>query len=247
MPMNPKLLRPRTSSQPAAPSGTPASLLLRFDGANGSTSFVDSSPAGLTVTAYGDAQISTAQSKWGGASGYFDGDTAYLSTPATSAIDISSSDFTMECWVYPVSLGGNNQQVLFHNSDSDNTGLMFGAQCFGNPNTLDILLGDGISWGVLLEGEAVLVNNQWQHVAAVRFGDEYRLFVNGAIVGSATQSYSSPSYSEDATIGRFRSTQALAWEGYIDDFRIVKGLAVYGANGNFTPPTGPLSAYANPQ
>lgn len=220
-----------------------ASLLLHMDGSNGSTTFTDSSQNALTVTAYGDAEISTAESKFGGSSGYFDGDTAYLSTPATSAIDISSSDFTMECWVYPVSLGGNVPQVIFHNSEDDYKGLVIGAQMFGNAYSLDLLMGD--TWAVQVPGDNALVNNQWQHIAAVRFGDEYRLFVNGVIVASATNSYDAPSFNEDATIGRFRSTQALAWDGHIDDFRIVRGLAVY--QGPFVPPTGPLTAIATPQ
>jgi hypothetical protein len=45
------------------------SFLLHMDGTNGSTTFTDSGPNGLTVGAYGNAQISTAQSVFGGASG----------------------------------------------------------------------------------------------------------------------------------------------------------------------------------
>jgi hypothetical protein len=52
MAMNNKLLRPKATA--AAPTGTPASLLLHFDG-----SFADSSPNALTVTANGDAAINT--------------------------------------------------------------------------------------------------------------------------------------------------------------------------------------------
>ncbi|MEL0120796.1 MAG: LamG domain-containing protein, partial [Opitutae bacterium] len=44
------------------------SLLLKGDGTNGSTTIVDSSPSPKTVTAVGNAQISTAQSKFGGSS-----------------------------------------------------------------------------------------------------------------------------------------------------------------------------------
>ena len=49
------------------------SLYLKMNGANGSTSFLDSSRFGHTVTANGNAQVSTAQSKFGGASAAFDG------------------------------------------------------------------------------------------------------------------------------------------------------------------------------
>ena len=44
------------------------SLLLHCDGSDASTTFTDSSSNGHTVTASNDAQIDTAQSKFGGAS-----------------------------------------------------------------------------------------------------------------------------------------------------------------------------------
>lgn len=52
------------------------SLLLHMDGANGSTTFTDSGPNALTITPTGTT-ISTSQAKYG-ASGYFNGTSAYL-------------------------------------------------------------------------------------------------------------------------------------------------------------------------
>jgi hypothetical protein len=49
------------------------SLLLHGNGTNGSTTITDNSPSPKTVTAVGNAQISTAQSKYGGGSIAFDG------------------------------------------------------------------------------------------------------------------------------------------------------------------------------
>ena len=56
-------------------------LLLPFTGANNSTTFTDASPNPKTITPYGNTKISTAQSKWGSGSGYFDGSGDYLTTP----------------------------------------------------------------------------------------------------------------------------------------------------------------------
>src|SRR5690606_25450842 len=61
-------------------------LLLHMDGADGSTMFIDSSANGLTVTANGNAQIDTAQSKFGGAAALFDGNGDYLALPSTGAL-----------------------------------------------------------------------------------------------------------------------------------------------------------------
>lgn len=56
----------------------PASLLLKFDGVNNSTTFTDSSKYNHTVTAYGNTCLKTAQSKSGGSSASFDGTGDYL-------------------------------------------------------------------------------------------------------------------------------------------------------------------------
>ncbi len=74
-------------------------LLLHADGSNGSTVFVDSGSNGKTVTAYGNAQISTAQSKFGGASAYFDGNGDYLSVPSSDDWSFGTEAFTMEAWI----------------------------------------------------------------------------------------------------------------------------------------------------
>ena len=73
-------------------------LLLHFDGTDGSTTFVDSSPSGKTVTAVGNAQIDTAQYKFGGASGLFDGNGDYLSVPDSDDWYFGTGDFTIDAW-----------------------------------------------------------------------------------------------------------------------------------------------------
>jgi hypothetical protein len=59
--------------------------LLHFDGDNASTTFLDES--GKTWTRYGDAQISTAQNKFGPSSGLFDGTGDYITTPQNADFD----------------------------------------------------------------------------------------------------------------------------------------------------------------
>ena len=66
------------------------SLLLYGDGTNGSTAIVDSSSNAHAITVNGDAQISTAQSKFGGASMYFDGTGDYITAPSDSSFDFGT-------------------------------------------------------------------------------------------------------------------------------------------------------------
>jgi len=77
------------------------SLLLHGDGTNGSTTITDSSPTPKTVTAVGDAQISTAQSKFGGSSLFFNNNFANaITTPSNAAFAFDTNDFTVEAWIY---------------------------------------------------------------------------------------------------------------------------------------------------
>ena len=71
------------------------SLLLHGDGADNGTVFTDNSHSPKTVTAYGNAKTSTAQSKFGGSSIFFDGNGDYLVSPSNSAFQFGTGDFTI--------------------------------------------------------------------------------------------------------------------------------------------------------
>lgn len=73
-------------------------LLLSFDGSHGSTSFVDTSVNPKTVSAIGQASLSTADKKWGTASLAVDGSGDYANVPATADFAFGLNDFTVECW-----------------------------------------------------------------------------------------------------------------------------------------------------
>jgi Insecticide toxin TcdB middle/N-terminal region/FG-GAP-like repeat/Salmonella virulence plasmid 65kDa B protein len=82
-------------------------LLTHMDGADGSTSFTDSSSLGNAVTALGDAQIDTAQSKFGGASALFDGNGDYLTVASSPAFDLWAGDATIEFFARFPTISGN--------------------------------------------------------------------------------------------------------------------------------------------
>ena len=74
-------------------------LLLHMDGSNGSTTITDSSSNSFSVTAYGNAQLSTTEKKFGTASAYFDGNSDELRFTAPAL----NGDFTAEAFIYPES------------------------------------------------------------------------------------------------------------------------------------------------
>lgn len=218
----------------ADPYFSNVSLLLPMDGANGSTTFIDESNNAFTVTANGNAQISTAQSKFGGASAYFDGTGDFLTIAHDAAIVFGSDSFTLECWVRPTSSAGG---TIY--SKRANTSTYAGLNLYtGTSNlypALYVELGGGnFGWEIGATSSVALTLNGWNHVALVRNGSQWNLYINGVSGISATNSNSI--YDDGSNVGIGAGNGAsFPIEGYIDDFRITKGVARYTAS--FTPPT----------
>jgi YD repeat-containing protein len=91
--------------------------------------------------------------------------------------------------------------------------------------------GDGIS---VQSAAGAIAANTWYHVAVARQGSNLRMFINGVLVGTSTNTTNSSSTGA-LFIGRLNSTYPENdWNGYIDDFRISKGVARYTTS--FAPP-----------
>jgi hypothetical protein len=235
MPMNPRLLRPKRAAAAAPPSGTPASLLLHFDG-----DFNDSSPNALTVTANGDATISTAEKKFGSGSAYFDGSGDYLEVSDEGEFDFGTGDFTVEAWVYPTDASFPNSIVSKRASGEDDLALVLYVY---QASTYLVVSSDGTTWELNGGGTATVNNNVWGHIALVREGSTFSVYWNGVLSQSFSSSLSIFNSSVPLTIGGGgAANQDLV--GHIDELRIVKGLAVY--TGPFIPPTAPLPVVASP-
>lgn len=95
-------------------------LLLSSNGTNADTTFTDDSPiTPHTVTANGNAQLDTADKKFGSASGRFDGTGDYLTIPDDADFDLSASDGGFDAWVKPVVGSSNNYTVFRQDIDAD--------------------------------------------------------------------------------------------------------------------------------
>jgi hypothetical protein len=214
------------------------SLLLHGDGTNGSTTIIDSSPTPKTVTAFGNAQISTAQSKFGGASLRFTVDsTDHLSIPASRSLQVGADDFTVEAWVYLlgnrtfnhiVSKGGQNAREWALNVGPSNISFYW--------STNGLSLGDSS-----VSRSATLPLNEWMHIAAVKSGTTIKIFKDGVQQGSDGAFTSIFSGNGTFWVGRFMDFGQISHSlnGHLDDLRITKGVARYTAN--FTPPTAPFA------
>ena len=198
------------------------SLLLRGDGTNGSTTILDESFSPKTVTAYGNAQISTAQSKYGGSSIAFDGSGDYLSVPASTQFSLSTVDYTIEFWAYWSSTSGI--QVIV---ECFTGGTGPGWTLYKNSsNRIDLYSG-----GAVFSGVTSLSGASWYYIAVCKSSTNYKLFING--VQDVSVTYASANDSSDVLEVGGRGT-SFSFNGYIDDLRITKGVARYTSN--FTPP-----------
>jgi hypothetical protein len=202
------------------------SLLLHCDGSNGSTTFTDNSPSPKTATANNGAAISTVQSKFGGASGLFDGTDDYVTVPDNSAFDFGAGNFTIEYWEYRTS-NAINKPVIARNSNGQPP-WMLGWTESGNIN---FFAGNGSSWSIASAvSMGTIITNSWTHYAVTRQGNTFRTFQNGTQISTFTSAATLPDGAGSLQIGRYAATYY--YPGYLDELRITKGVARY--TGNFT-------------
>lgn len=206
--------------------------LLHFDGANASTTFTDQK--GHTFTASGNAQLTTTSPMFGTACYTSTGTTAatYISSPATTDWDMGSGDFTCEGWAKTAA--PSSLMIMMTNRTSG--GSDRGPTVFSNGSGgLRGFCGDatGVNFGDCTGG--TLPANTWFHWAYTRSGTSFRLFLNGAQVGSTATSSTTCGTGQALTIGRDPGTTGREWAGQMDDFRRTKGVARYTAS--FSVPT----------
>jgi hypothetical protein len=186
-----------------------------------------------------------------GGSGYFDGVGDYLTAPATSNLEFGSGDFTIEFWWYTTL---SSRQALYHGSFGtdwsigiDCTSQKIGIWASSNGTSWNLINADPGGNGV---GTITLPVNSWNHIAYVRSGTTWSLYVNGVrdlnltgISGSIVDRASS-----QKGIGVWWSAGVTPGPttGYISNFRVLKGTALY-SGATYTVPTAPLTAIVNTQ
>ena len=156
------------------------SLLLPGNGTNGAqnNTFLDSSTNNFTITRNGNTTQGTfspfSQTGWGN---YFSGGANYLTAPNNTALDLSTGDFTVECWFYPTSFAAFSPLVYRYNGNySTGADFQFGIGVTTS-GSVTVRPYQGITDYTLTAGTAVL--NTWNHIAFVRTGNTFWGFVNG--------------------------------------------------------------------
>jgi hypothetical protein len=170
---------------------------------------------------------------------YFDGSGDYISVADGNYKTYGTDDFTIEMWFRATSSFPNNWLASDANSAGTTASMSVGI-FLENPNVkAQVITSAGTR---ALNGTTTVVTNAWNHVAVTRNGTTLTLWINGisshAITISASETINDST--EPWVIGRCGQYDGLYFNGYISDFRIVKGTAVYTSA--FTPPTSKLTA-----
>ncbi|MBI5953670.1 MAG: hypothetical protein HY865_18605 [Chloroflexi bacterium] len=226
-----------TPSWPDADAYT--SAMLHMDGVDTSTNFVDQT--GKSWVVGGNAQVDNFHKKFGNGSALFDGSGDYIYTANHTSFDFGSGDFTIEAWVRFNSIA--TTQVIFdkRSASYNYPSFMLGYsasshQWFFNSSK------NGTSYAVTLAGGTAAANT-WYHVAAVRSGDVWKLYVDGQPVSSATVSGAVVLNSGNVFIGA-QGVGTNSFNGWLDEVRISKGVARWTAA--FTPPSSPYEMELTP-
>jgi len=208
---------------PAIPAST--KLLMHFDGADGGTTFTDSSLSAHSITRTGTVTTSNVQSKFGGTS-LKNLNEGALIIPNSSDFNLGLNDFTIECWVYLLSYNTFNTVLDATNSPSGAI-WRFWASYSGSSNKVNFY---GVTSSV-----AVSLNT-WTHIAVSRVSGSTKVYVNG-VGGTAVTLGNIASNNSNIVIGK---TDTFGSNMYIDELRVRVGEAVYTSN--FTPPAAPFTS-----
>ena len=183
------------------------------------------------ISVFGNPQVSTTQSKFGGASAYINA----ITGGSNNALQIPQNDdfkwgaftnYTIEAWVYhtawqPTASANTGEGSASVISLSRSTGFI--VWCFGfnevGKITLDYSTSGGFGGTTIQETTTTGALNTWQHIAMVKTGSSVALYVNGVSKATGTIS-GTVTYgaSENLRIGQ------QYWGGtlYVDDLRMSK-------------------------
>ena len=215
-------------------------LLISSDYGAGTTFFDRATNKAITNN---NVTKSSTQKKFGNTSAYFNGTTAGL-------ILADSDDFyfnvptTIDTWVYYTAFTRYGDTIYKQYISS-----------ISYLNSYDIVVdycGDGSHYTVRVDyptyattgydaiyggstvGDALSLNT-WYHIAVIYNAPNVYLYINGILKGTNAGDYSPQNYSDVIYIGYDRYYSSDCLYGYLDEFRISKGIARWTSN--FTPPT----------
>jgi hypothetical protein len=213
--------------------------LLHMSGTNGSTTFIDNSPNGYTVTRLGNPSISTAQSKFNNGSAFFSYG-SYLRMPIGAGSFYGFSEWTCECWIYPTSINVFGSATLVDFYIFGQGGFRWSINSGGY-----LTYTDSGSGGATRTSNGNITFNTWNHIAICRsiaFGGVLFL-INGGLSGTLSIVGNPTTPSQLVYIGALPNGES-PFDGYMSDLRFTKSVVryptVFTYPSTYTMPTSPF-------
>lgn len=200
-------------------------LLLHFD-----NSWTDSSASNRS-TATNTASLSSAQSKFGGYSSYFN--STNITYADSDDWDFGAGDFTIDCWIRKDATG--SWKYICGQANSSGSLFPFHFSILSTNLMFFSASSNGSSAAFTMSGTTAISANTWYHVCVVRNGNTWKMFLNGTQEATTTSSITLYNSAQSFGVGSNGAYTVNKWIGYIDEFRVSKGIARWTSN--FTPPT----------
>ena len=217
------------------------SLLASFDGIDGragSPEYISEDSNAQVATFVSGAVLDDAEFKFGSTSllvkGTADGVT-FPSPSPNNLYNFGDGDFTIEMWVrFDASPTGN--KMFIGQWLSPNLSwvwlIVSGALRFDRST-------NGTAQTTVVSNAFVPSSGQWYHIAVVRNGTQMQQWIDGVAQGSPSATIGTSTLfnsAADVEIGWYVAG-GFGHDGWIDDIRVTKGLALYEFNTNFALPT----------
>jgi hypothetical protein len=194
-----------------------------------------SAPKVQAISPFSPSSPYSVASHGGGAR--FDGTNNYLAVPHSA---LGTQDFTIETWINTWDFGTVPQVLIGNVVNSGASGTQWEL----------VVLTDGLiklqGWFPTYIGSnsAIKLNN-WNHIAVTRSGSTFRIYINGVLDNTTTDT-SNFSSAVDLYIGReyYGATTWNIMHSYLSGLRVVTGTALY-TGATLTVPTTPPTAVAN--
>lgn len=196
------------------------SLLCHFDGADGSTTFTDSSSNSLSLTAVGDAQLDTAQFKYGTASLLLDGTGDRVTLPNNAVLNLQA-DFTIEFWIR---LNTSTSAGTILALGDDGTAGEQAQLVYWNGTQISFYASSGAAANNIANNVTIGTpsNLTWHYVRVSRIDDVYFLSMDGVLRPTFTSSLT-PNNGTSHAIGNDPATLSTPLACHLDELRITKG------------------------
>ena len=158
---------------------------------------------------------------------YFDGDSDYLTIPYSDDWNFGNGDFTIDFWLKPI-VNNRAHIIIFMDPTAGWLVQMYESEIrFYTPDGAPTFITEGSN----------IVDGDWHHLAVVRNGTNWMIFIDGVLNKSVTSTTGLSNYNGNLVIGSWQEMAPYTYNGNLDEIRISKGIARWTSD--FQPPATP--------